>query len=105
MYDIEPKWKEECGVYGVYSRTEDVSTLTYLGLYALQHRGQESAGIALTDGAWMDVTRGMGLVNEVFRHQLPQPFRRRRHARRSFTFRYHPHTTFSPEGQGKIQRF
>ena len=71
LYDIEPKWKEECGVYGVYSRTEDVSTLTYLGLYALQHRGQESAGIALTDGAWMDVTRGMGLVNEVFRHQLP----------------------------------
>jgi len=65
------KWKEECGVYGVYSRTEDVAGLTYLGLYALQHRGQESAGIAVTDGAWMDVTRGMGLVNEVFRHQVP----------------------------------
>ena len=71
MYDIDNKWKEECGVYGVYSRTENVSEMTYLGLYALQHRGQESAGIAITDGAWMDVTRGMGLVNEVFRHQLP----------------------------------
>ena len=71
MYDIANKWKEECGVFGVYSRTEDVSEMTYFGLYALQHRGQESAGIALTDGAWMDVTRGMGLVNEVFRHQLP----------------------------------
>ena len=70
-YNVEPKWKEECGVYGVFSRTEDVSGLTYLGLYALQHRGQESAGIAITDGAWMDVTRGMGLVNEVFRHQVP----------------------------------
>lgn len=70
-YNLEPKWKEECGVYGVYSRTEDVSGLTYLGLYALQHRGQESAGIAITDGAWMDVSRGMGLVNEVFRHQVP----------------------------------
>ena len=70
-YNPEPKWKEECGVYGVYSHTEDVSGLTYLGLYALQHRGQESAGIAITDGAWMDVTRGMGLVNEVFRHQVP----------------------------------
>ncbi len=58
MYDIANKWKEECGVYGVYSRTEDVSEMTYFGLYALQHRGQESAGIALTDGAWMDVTRG-----------------------------------------------
>ncbi len=65
------KWKEECGVYGVFSHEEDVTTLTYLGLYALQHRGQESAGIAVTDGAWMDVSRGMGLVNEVFRHQVP----------------------------------
>ena len=64
-------WHEECGVYGVYAPDEDVSTLTYLGLYALQHRGQESAGIAVTDGAWMDVSRGMGLVNEVFRHQVP----------------------------------
>ena len=76
MYSVEVegnKWKEECGVYGVYSRSAeaDVSGMTYLGLYALQHRGQESAGIAITDGAWMDVTRGMGLVNEVFRHQVP----------------------------------
>ena len=73
MSEIESKCKEECGVYGVYSRSENenVSEMTYFGLYALQHRGQESAGIALTDGAWMDVTRGMGLVNEVFRHQLP----------------------------------
>ena len=70
-YSLETKWKEECGVYGVYSRSEDVSGMTYLGLYALQHRGQESAGIAITDGAWMDVSRGMGLVNEVFRHQVP----------------------------------
>ena len=70
-YNLEPKWKEECGVYGVYSHTEDVSGVTYLGLYALQHRGQESAGIAITDGAWMEVSRGMGLVNEVFRHQVP----------------------------------
>lgn len=74
MYSVEVegnKWKEECGVYGVYSHEMDVSSMTYLGLYALQHRGQESAGIAITDGAWMDVTRGMGLVNEVFRHQVP----------------------------------
>ncbi len=72
MIEIEAnKWKEECGVFGVYSHEEDVSMMTYLGLYALQHRGQESAGIAITDGAWMDVSRGMGLVNEVFRHQVP----------------------------------
>lgn len=65
------KWKEECGVFGVFARNEDVAALTYLALYALQHRGQESAGIAVTDGAWMDVSRGMGLVNEIFRHQVP----------------------------------
>ncbi|MBR2215683.1 MAG: amidophosphoribosyltransferase [Selenomonadaceae bacterium] len=69
-FTVSP-WHEECGVYGVYSRAEDVAEMTYYGLYALQHRGQESAGIAITDGAWMDVNRGMGLVGEVFRHQLP----------------------------------
>lgn len=67
----EDKPHEECGVFGVYSHELDVSELTYFGLYALQHRGQESAGIAITDGAWMDVNRGMGLVKEVFRHQVP----------------------------------
>jgi amidophosphoribosyltransferase len=46
--------------------------MTYLGLFALQHRGQESAGIALTDGDWIDVKKGMGLVSEVFREQLPR---------------------------------
>ncbi|MBO5245270.1 MAG: amidophosphoribosyltransferase, partial [Selenomonadales bacterium] len=67
----QDKMHEECGVYGIYSRENDVTECTYLGLYALQHRGQESAGIAVTDGAWIDVNRGMGLVNEVFRHQFP----------------------------------
>lgn len=67
----DDKPHEECGVFGVYSRELNVSELTYFGLYALQHRGQESAGIAITDGAWMDVNRGMGLVKEVFRHQVP----------------------------------
>lgn len=71
MYEKVPKWKEECGIYGVYSPTEDVSEMTYFGLFALQHRGQESAGIALTDGAWIDVKKGMGLVTEVFRSELP----------------------------------
>ena len=62
--------KEYCGLFGIYGHPE-AARMTYFGLYALQHRGQESAGIAITDGAWMDVTRGMGLVNEVFRHQVP----------------------------------
>ena len=72
MYLKEPKWKEECGIYGVYSGTEPVAEMTYLGLFALQHRGQESAGIALTDGYWIDVKKGMGLVSEVFGAHLPQ---------------------------------
>ena len=63
------KMHDECGVFGIYSHEENVVQNTYWGLYALQHRGQESAGIAVTDGSWMDVSRGMGLVSEVFRHQ------------------------------------
>ena len=47
MFD---KFKEECGVFGIFGHPE-ASNLTYLGLYALQHRGQESAGIAASDGA------------------------------------------------------
>jgi len=68
---VRGSWHEECGIYGIFSRSEDVAQLTYYGLFALQHRGQESAGICVTDGAWMDAMRGMGLVGEVFRHQLP----------------------------------
>jgi len=70
VLDID-KMQEECGVFGIYSRKENVALNAYWGLYALQHRGQESAGIAVTNGSWMDVSRGMGLVSEVFRHQLP----------------------------------
>ena len=71
-YCIESdKLREECGIFGIYSRQDDVALNTYWGLYALQHRGQESAGIAVTDGCSMDIQRGMGLVNEVFRHGLP----------------------------------
>jgi amidophosphoribosyltransferase len=57
--------KEACGVFGIF-RHEDVASLTYLGLYALQHRGQESAGIVVSDGKQLVGHRGMGLVSEVF---------------------------------------
>ena len=57
---------EECGVFGIYAPGEDVSRLTYFGLYALQHRGQESAGIACGDGARLLTKRDMGLVSQVF---------------------------------------
>ena len=66
------KLKEECGVVGVYqgNKTEDVVKLVYSGLYALQHRGQESAGIATNDGNQTHFHKGMGLVPEIFNESI-----------------------------------
>jgi amidophosphoribosyltransferase len=55
-----------CGIFGIHSRQVDVANLTYFGLFALQHRGQESAGIAVGDGARVRLHRDMGLVAQVF---------------------------------------
>jgi amidophosphoribosyltransferase len=59
--------EEACGVFGVYAPNEDVARLTYFGLHALQHRGQESAGIAVGDGETVTVIKNLGLVSRVFR--------------------------------------
>src|SRR5918997_56901 len=59
------KLREECGVFGIFGHPE-AANLTYLGLYALQHRGQESAGIAASDGHEVRVSKAMGYVNEAF---------------------------------------
>jgi len=59
--------EEACGVFGVYAPGEDVARLTYFGLHALQHRGQESAGIAVGDCETVTVTKNLGLVSRVFR--------------------------------------
>jgi len=59
------KLREECGVFGIYGHT-DASRLTYLGLYALQHRGQESCGIVASDGVELRQQREMGHVSEAF---------------------------------------
>jgi len=59
------KFREECGVVAIYGHPE-ASTLAYLGLHALQHRGQESAGIAACDGTQIRVQRSMGLVHDIF---------------------------------------
>lgn len=63
----EDKLHEECGVFGIFSHNEDVALNTYWGLYALQHRGQESTGIVVTDGERMKIKKGMGLVADVFK--------------------------------------
>ena len=66
MFD---KFHEECGVVGVYGHPE-AATLAYLALYALQHRGQESAGIVASDGDALISHRGMGHVAEIFDHEI-----------------------------------
>jgi len=64
--DID-KMEEECGVFGVYATTPiDVASITYYGLFALQHRGQESAGIAVANGKEITCYKQMGLVSDVF---------------------------------------
>ncbi|WP_018158017.1 amidophosphoribosyltransferase [Demetria terragena] len=68
-HDLLPGEKapqDACGVFGVWAPGEDVAKLTYFGLYALQHRGQESAGIATSDGRSILVYKDMGLVSQVF---------------------------------------
>jgi amidophosphoribosyltransferase len=68
-YDaIHDKPKDECGVFGIWAlgRSEEAANFAYLGLHALQHRGQESAGIVSTDGHALHVHRGMGLVADIF---------------------------------------
>ncbi|QIK73930.1 amidophosphoribosyltransferase [Propioniciclava coleopterorum] len=62
----DPKPNEECGVFGVWAPGEEVAKLTYYGLFALQHRGQESAGMAVSNGDRIMVFKDMGLVSQVF---------------------------------------
>lgn len=65
--------KEACGVFGVYAPGRPVAYLTFLGLYALQHRGQESAGMAVSDGERVMVYKEMGLVSHVFNDRTIAP--------------------------------
>jgi amidophosphoribosyltransferase len=69
--DVTPfdKLREECGVMAVYNHT-DAARMTYWGLYSLQHRGQESAGIATADGQQVNDMKGMGLVSEIFTDEV-----------------------------------
>ncbi len=68
-YDYNPDsriFNDECGIFGIYGPGEDVARQTYFGLYTLQHRGQESTGITVTNGARLDSHKDMGLVSQVF---------------------------------------
>ncbi|MCE5274466.1 MAG: amidophosphoribosyltransferase [Syntrophaceae bacterium] len=72
MDECDDHWHEECGIFGIYGDTRAAES-TYLGLYALQHRGQESAGIAATDGRTITVHKGLGLVWSVFSDPSAMP--------------------------------
>lgn len=68
-FEGEGKWRDECGVFGIFMNHPDLDTdaarTTFYGLYALQHRGQESAGIAVSNGHSIQLHKGMGLVSDV----------------------------------------
>ncbi|MFH2021906.1 MAG: amidophosphoribosyltransferase [Patescibacteria group bacterium] len=64
--DCDNKPQESCGVFGIFAPQEDAARLTFYGLLALQHRGQESAGIVSSDFKQVNSVKGMGLVNQVF---------------------------------------
>jgi amidophosphoribosyltransferase len=67
MFDFdEDRPHEECGVIGIFAPNEDVARMAFFGLFALQHRGQEAAGIAVSDGQSMSMYKNVGLVSQVF---------------------------------------
>lgn len=68
-YLLGNKINEECGVFGIYN-VDDASSLTYFGLHALQHRGQEACGIATSDGEEITCYKGKGLISEVFNNDI-----------------------------------
>ncbi|MCA9580577.1 MAG: amidophosphoribosyltransferase, partial [Myxococcales bacterium] len=66
MQSDDDHFHDECGVFGVFG-IEEAANLTYLGLHALQHRGQESAGIVTSQGEQLYAHRALGLVQDIFR--------------------------------------
>ncbi|MQW77913.1 amidophosphoribosyltransferase [Nocardioides sp. dk4132] len=100
--------QDACGVFGVWAPGEDVAKLTYFGLYALQHRGQESAGIAVSNGRQILVYKDMGLVSQVFDESTLSSLRGHLaigHARYSTTGAStweNAQPTFRPTGHGSI---
>jgi amidophosphoribosyltransferase len=105
-HDLGPQ--DACGVFGVWAPGEDVAKLTYYGLYALQHRGQESAGIAVSNGRQILVYKDMGLVSQVFDEATLASLKGHLavgHARYSTTGAstwYNAQPTFRPTANGSI---
>ena len=92
MMDDKPQ--HECGVFGIYAPDEDVARLTFFGLYSLQHRGQESAGIAVSNGRRINLHKEMGLVAQVFDENSLRPLQGHLAI---------GHTRYSTTGSSKLQ--
>ncbi len=73
--NVGDQMREACGIFGVYAPNLDVARMTFYGLYALQHRGQESAGICTSDGTRLRLRTGMGLVSQVFDEEVLEPLK------------------------------
>ena len=73
QFDDHPH--EECGVVGVYAPNEDVASMAFYGLYALQHRGQEAAGIAVSDGELVRLHKNSGLISQIFNTENLAPLK------------------------------
>ncbi|WP_124054014.1 amidophosphoribosyltransferase [Arcanobacterium ihumii] len=73
VLDPSDKGQDECGVFGIFAPGHDISHLTYFGLYALQHRGQEAAGIATSNGENILIYKDIGLVSQVFHEDALAP--------------------------------
>ena len=110
-HDIDPQDvgpQDACGVFGVWAPGEEVAKLTYFGLYALQHRGQESAGIAVSNGRQILVYKDMGLVSQVFDESTLESLKGSiaiGHARYSTTGAsvwQNAQPTFRPTAQGSV---
>jgi amidophosphoribosyltransferase len=92
MFSDKPR--HECGVFGIVAPGEDVARLTFFGLYALQHRGQESAGIAVSDGRRIAMHKAMGLVAQAFTEESLAPLD---------GYMAIGHTRYSTTGSSKLQ--
>ncbi len=68
-FEIADKPHDACGVFGIYTTNNQAARLTFFALHALQHRGQESAGIATSDGTMAHIYKAMGLVSQVFNEE------------------------------------
>jgi amidophosphoribosyltransferase len=99
----ERELHEECGIIGIYAPNEDVARMAFFGLYALQHRGEEAAGLAVADGQTIRLHKDVGLVSHVFTPPSLAPLQGHYaigHTRYSTTWRATPNPCLLKPGMG-----